>query len=463
MFAPMLIRLGALTAAIALVVAGCGGSKTETAKPSEGSATAAAPPDTSNIEIVGDADLPANKLAITAIADLQAYWAEEYPKLYGQDYQPVEGGFNGMTPDVEGGSQCGAAYSDVEGNAFYCLGDDSVAWDAAGLLPELQDNFGDFVVPVVLAHEWGHAVQNRSGFYDQNDLTVTSELQADCFAGAWSAHAKESGVFKVNAAELDEALAGILELRDTPGQSATDPDAHGSGFDRVSAFQDGFDSGAQKCKDYKDGEPVVLELPFNDEEDEASGGEAPYDSIVNGVPYDLEDYWTQVYPEIADGQAWPPLGGLEAFDPSSPPKCGDAPTDGYSLFYCVPEDYIGWDNVDPMPQIYDEGGDYAVATLLATQYGLAALTRLNDQSDEKTSTLRGDCLAGAYTASVILYNREATSTYHISPGDLDEGITALLIFRGDGDVDRQGAGYSRVRAFREGVINGAEPCLSFQE
>jgi hypothetical protein len=99
---------------------------------------------------------------------------------------------------------------------------------------------------------------------------------------------------------------------------------------------------------------------------------------------------------------------------------------------------------------------------LATQYGLAALTRLNDQSDEKTSTLRSDCLAGAYTASVILYNRPDTSTYHISPGDLDEGIKALLVFRGEGDVERQGAGYGRIEAFREGVINGAEPCLKYQ-
>jgi hypothetical protein len=61
-----------------------------------------------------------------------------------------------------------------------------------------------------------------------------------------------------------------------------------------------------------------------------------------------------------------------------------------------------------MPEVYRQGGDYAVATLLATQYGLAALTRLGDQSDEKTSTLRGDCLAGGYTASVIIYNRPET-------------------------------------------------------
>jgi len=207
---------------------------------------------------------------------------------------------------------------------------------------------------------------------------------------------------------------------------------------------------------------MVLELPFNDEEDAASGGEAPYDSIVNGVPYDLEDYWTQVYPELTGGQAWPPMNGLQPFDPSSPPRCGGQSAQGYSLFYCVPEDYVGWDNVETMPRVYVQGGDYAVTTLLATQYGLAALTRLGDESDELTATLRGDCLAGAYTASVILYNREATSTYHISPGDLDEGIKALLLFRGDGDVDRQGAGFDRTRAFREGVIDGAQACLSYQ-
>jgi len=87
---------------------------------------------------------------------------------------------------------------------------------------------------------------------------------------------------------------------------------------------------------------------------------------------------------------------------------------------------------------------------------------MGDKSDEKTSTARGDCPAGGYTASVILYSRPDTSTYHISPGDLDEGIKALLVFRGEGDVERQGAGWARVKAFREGVINGAQACLKYQ-
>ena len=439
-------------AAAAVLLAACGGPKPVVPTPSSG----AAPTQNSDITIHGDASTPVNKIAISAITDLQKYWAEEFPKLYGSDYKPVEGGFFAVIPSSGDLPPCAADASDIAGNAFYCATKDDVAWDSEQLLPELQSKFGDFVIPIVLAHEWGHAVQARSNFTAR---TVTKELQADCFAGGWAKHAQAKGVFKANSAELDTALAGILELRDSPGTSKIDPSAHGSGFDRVGAFQDGYDHGPEACKAYRDDNPVVVELPFNDAEDAANNGDAPYDSIINGVPYDLEDYWSKVYPDLTNGQPWVPVKGLEPFDPAKPPPCGGKSTEGYSLFYCVPDDYIGWDNVDAMPTVYRQGGDFAVATLLATQYGLAAMTRANDQSDDKTQSLRGDCFAGAYTASVVLGNRSDTSSFRISPGDLDEAITALLVFRGDGDVDRQGAGFERVRHYRDGVINGAESCL----
>jgi predicted metalloprotease len=440
---------------VVLLLAACGGPK-----PQAPEKTKAGPPDTSSIKINGDASSPVNKLVIKAIADLENYWGKEMPELYQKDFEPITGGYYAVNPSTDEAPPCAQAASEVSGNAFYCSTKDVVAWDAEDLLPTLQKKYGDFVIPVVMAHEWGHAVQARSNFTAR---TVTKELQADCFAGAWSKHAKDDGVFQVTAADMDTALAGILDLRDTPGTSNIDPNAHGSGFDRVSAYQDGFDNGAEKCKDYRDDEPMVLELPFSSEEDAARGGDAPYDSIVNGVPYDIEDYFTQVYPELADGQTWPPLRSIEPYGPDNAPMCGDQSAKGYALFYCVPDDYVGWDNVSAMPAVYEQGGDYAVATLLATQWGLAALTRLGDESDEKTSTLRGDCLAGGYTASVIIYNRPETSTFHISPGDLDEGIKALLVFRGDGDVERQGAGWARVKAFRQGVIDGAVSCVNYED
>ena len=455
----MRTSLCSASATVAVLLAGCGSSPqvpADSGSPSERNATS---PDTSRIQINGDASDPVNQIAMQAIADLESYWGENYPELYGDEFAPIEGGYYAAYPSSGEVPPCATDPGDVAGNAYYCYTKDVIAWDAEGLLPELADKFGDFVIPVVMAHEFGHAIQGRSDFTAR---TVTKELQADCFAGAWSRHAQDNNIFEVNAAQLDSALAGILELRDSPGTSKMDPNAHGSGFDRVSAFQDGYDNGTEACKGYRDDNPMVLALPFNDEEDAANRGNAPYDYVVNTVPYDLEDYWTQAYPAVTDGQSWVPVRGLEPFDPDYPPRCGRQSAEGYALFYCVPEDYIGWDNKFAMRQVYRQGGDYAVATLLATQYGLAALERLGDQSDEQTSTLRSDCLAGAYTASVILYNRPDTSTFRISPGDLDEAITALLVFRGDGDVDRQGAGFTRVRAFRAGVMDGVEPCLSLR-
>ncbi|BBX06858.1 neutral zinc metallopeptidase [Mycolicibacterium aichiense] len=443
-----------ILAALAIVLAACGGPKPD--KPqslAQNTQVANTAPEA--IKITGDASTGPNKIAVQAIADLQKYWSVEYPKLYGSEYTPVEGGFFSVIPSSGELPPCAEAASDIAGNAFYCASKDVVAWDSETLLPELQSKFGDFVIPIVLAHEWGHAIQARSNFTAR---TVTKELQADCFAGGWAKHAKDSGLYKVNAADMDNALAGILELRDSPGTSKIDPSAHGSGFDRVGAFQDGYDNGPTACKAYRDDNPVVVELPFQNAEDEAAGGDMPYDAMVNDVPYDIEDYWAHVYPELTNGEAWVPVKGLEPFDPSNPPMCGNTRADGYALFYCVPDDYIGWEN-DAMRTVYNQGGDYAVATLIATQFGLAAMTRANDKSDDKTQSLRGDCFAGSYTASVLLQNRKETSSFGISPGDLDEAITALLVFRGDGDVDRQGAGYERIRHFRTGVLDGAGACL----
>ncbi|MEO6605879.1 MAG: neutral zinc metallopeptidase [Aeromicrobium sp.] len=439
-----------IVATVLALIAGCGGGKSDDKTE----------PKTPAVKIDGDASAPVNKLAIKAISDLQVYWTKAFPDLYGSKYKAVKGGLFASTEKSTKGPECANSYSDVQGNAFYCKVDDSVAWDAQELLPDLQKKYGDFVIPIVLAHEWGHAMQQRSGFFEDNAKTVSSELQADCFAGAWSAHAKKKKIFKVDAAQLDTALAGILDLRDTPGTSADDASAHGSGFDRVSAFQDGFDTGLKTCKAYKDGTPVVLELPFETQEDADAGGNSPYDSIINGVPNDLEDFWSQLYPELSGGAKWTPLAAIEPFDPAQgSPKCGDADTSGFALFYCVPEDYIAFDTVREMPRIYEQGGDYALATLLATQYGLAALNRAGDKSDVKEATRITDCFAGGYTASVILHNRAKTSSFSISPGDLDEGIKALLVFRGDGDSERQGVGYDRVKAFRQGVIDGASSCV----
>jgi len=75
------------------------------------------------------------------------------------------------------------------------------------------------------------------------------------------------------------------------------------------------------------------------------------------------------------------------------------------------------------------------------------------------TSLRADCLAGAWAASILLQNRPE-SQFRMSPGDLDKAIMALIVFRGSGDAARQGQGSTRVDAYRDGVMNGAKACLS---
>ena len=81
-----------------------------------------------------------------------------------------------------------------------------------------------------------------------------------------------------------------------------------------------------------------------------------------------------------------------------------------------------------------------------------------DESDEKTSTC-GGLSVGGYTASVLIYNRPETSTYHISPGDLDEGIKALVGVPRRGRRRAPGRGLRTGARFPTGVMDGAESCL----
>src|SRR4051794_39112497 len=212
---------GLALATLVVVLAACGGGPkpgvAQIAKPGDPNTQSAK---TDDIKITGDASTGVNKIAVQAIADLQQYWAGESPKLYNGEYKPVAGGFFAGVPSSDKLPPCAQSAGDISGNAFYCASKDVVAWDSEKLLPDLQSRFGDFVIPIVLAHEWGHAIQARSNFTAR---TVTKELQADCFAGGWAKHAKDAGLYKVNAAEMDNALAGILELRDSPGTSNIDP------------------------------------------------------------------------------------------------------------------------------------------------------------------------------------------------------------------------------------------------
>jgi predicted metalloprotease len=424
------------------------------------------PPD---VVIRGDDGSATNDLVANVVTDLQTWWATVYPDAFGGRYRPLRGGLYAIDPGTDPGSiPCLQGLDDIHvvlDNAFYCPDGDAVIWDQSGFLDHLAHDYGDLTVDVVIAHEWGHVIQDRAGL---TAPSVISELQADCFAGAWAHHARvdASSRVPVDPDQLDQALAGMLSLRDAPGGEATDPTAHGSGFDRVGAFQDGYESGVDRCKVYRSGDPKPYQFPFTSSQDQANEG----DMALSGTTDDpgivqlafpsLDAYWADTYPTISGGKRWTAMGDPVGFDPDHPPSCDGRPVEGYGLFVCLPDRYIGYDDEGLIPDTYDQDGDFAVATLFATQYGLAVESRLDHSAPQGTQILRADCYAGAWAAAILPPEPPERYQLVLSPGDLDEAVEVLLSSRSASERRRLGPGFDRVRAFRVGVLRGADACSS---
>lgn len=406
------------------------------------------PVDVSRIDVQGDRSSAAAKLAITATADLERYWNKQFPTMYGGSFTPLD---SYLSVDTKAGRRTPSACGDVTGNAYYCLEDNVIAWDSTGLLADMRDAYGDIAPQVIMAHEFGHAVQHRFGYRGR---PVVQELQADCFAGAWLHHAIDDKIVAASPETPTQAAAAILAVKDPVGQDSRSQQAHGNGFDRVNSFQTGYDDGLKACQAYVSEPPVVTELPFTSYADAASGGNMPYASAMQSGAYDLDDYWEHVYPRLTNGQQWKPMDELTPFTTKRPAKCGNTTVTDAVALYCPSDDSIGW-NDDVTREIYRETGDFGPIVLMAAQYGKAAMSRSGKPLDDAASA-RGVCYAGAYSADVILHSRPRTSSFTMSPGDLDEAIQALLMVGGP-------EGFSLIRAYRKGALDGPMNCASVKK
>jgi predicted metalloprotease len=430
-----------LTVALLLTLAGCGLVPAEpdgTTPGSRAPATTAARP----------ADV-----VTSSLDDVERFWKATFPKLAGgKAFVAVRGGFHPYTkrqPPPDCGDQQGV----YQPNAFYCPDGDFIAWDAQELIPQLQETYGPLLVGVVMAHEYGHAVQARLGAGDEP--TVVLEQQADCFAGAWLAdvQAGHSTAFKkVTTGQLDNTVAGLLMLRDQPGTPAVAEGAHGNAFDRIRALQEGVEDGAAHCAGYRADNLPVTEVPFRDRKDAASGGNLGYADAVNLLADDAQTYWAQTFPQLT-GRQWTRLR-VVAFDTGSAPACA-RPDEmaGGSAFYCPGGDFAAFDNERLAPALYQRIGDNAVGMLLGELFARAAQDRRGAGGDQLTV----DCLAGSWTNNMLPRSDERQGVT-LSPGDLDEAVAALLAF-GRATESTGATAFDRIAAYRKGVLSGLRACV----
>ncbi|MER5704467.1 neutral zinc metallopeptidase [Micromonospora sp. NPDC002296] len=204
------------------------------------------------------------------VNSIQAYWRTALPEAFGEQYKASKTVF--FSQGVNTG--CGQADSGV--GPFYCPADDLVYIDLT-FYQQLADQLGakgEFAQPYVLAHEYGHHVQDLLGTEAQmrrqqqrdpnnaNALSVKLELQADCYAGAWAKNAtgtadeKGQKIFKsITEQDIQEAIDTAEKIGDDAIQQRSgrpvNPDefTHGTSEQRRQWFTKGYDTGDPKSCD----------------------------------------------------------------------------------------------------------------------------------------------------------------------------------------------------------------------
>ena len=200
------------------------------------------------------------------VADVQDSWARAFAEA-GLRYEETQ--LVLFRDQVS--SACGPASSAT--GPFYCPADRKVYLDLA-FFRDLGQRFGapgDFAMAYVIAHEFGHHVQNLLGVSEDvrraqgenpeeaNELSVRLELQADCFAGVWGHTAFEDALLEQG--DLEEGLGAAAAVGDDRLQEqaggGVNPEewTHGSSEQRVEWFRRGFDTGdPNTCDTYSGAE-----------------------------------------------------------------------------------------------------------------------------------------------------------------------------------------------------------------
>lgn len=420
-------------------------------------------PENPTRDVMGTDDGDMDELGRQTISDIEQFWEANYEESFDGSFKPVTELISWDANGFDDTEFCGdSTYGIV--NAGYCLDDHTIGWDRGELLPALDRAHGDMGVTMVLAHEYGHAIQYHSGMADDDTPTLVAEQQADCLAGAYMRWVAEdqSPRFTLSTGEgLNNVLAAVIGFRD-PLLNVDDPevgvDEHGSAFERVSAFQFGFTDGVQACAsiDMREIGQRRGDLPVLLPEDH-TGELAITEKSVQDVIAALNTVFSPNNP--------PEL----SFEPADCPDAQPSPP----VSFCPATNTIAVD----LPQLETMGaqadneddvslatGDNSAYSVLMSRYMQAIQQEHGGVAlDNAEAALRTACLTGVATAKLSKDSSTPDgNTITLTAGDVDEAVSGILtngLAASDVNGESVPSGFSRIDAFRVGVLGDQERCF----
>lgn len=207
-----------------------------------------------------DANRDVQCRVIGTVNSVQDFWNDELPR-FGKTYRKV----NTVLYSGSAQSACGTASNQV--GPFYCPLDKKVYIDAS-FFAELTSRFGAdsgaLAQEYVVAHEYGHAIQDQLGLLGraqqdpqgQSSGAVRIELMADCLGGVWAKHASQTQAANgqtflkaLTQTDIESALSAASAVGDdriqkkTQGRVTPESWTHGSSAERQKWFSTGYQSG----------------------------------------------------------------------------------------------------------------------------------------------------------------------------------------------------------------------------